>query len=403
MNPAKIYGNIFLSITNIQASDDCFVGWSHINQDLLRNLKDLSKHGLTYESLDYKINGVQRPSGLLLERINYTHFSEEYLFEIKLIKSNTPTSLECVVCPSWNELLKYNVYIKKSVKSIFFTNTKEYIDIYSDCKKYKNYMALSELYNFVNFLSKESNGDNGGIFYNRNYKFDFKASEDDLIHEIDVDSLKKFQTKDMHREAIINIMCKEVVTLIKDHDEKSRFSYLIRSLNPLITNINHSYQSYVEDYAFDKVRKEYNEKKTEYIKQINDTFDSIVTKMVAVPAGIWFATAQISPLPSLKDKLTNNYDYLLTKNLVVLLAVLLMVAILALNILAQRNTLKQLKSEYNEVFENLKDKFAEERNKLSDVIKDIDKRYRRISFYIYASLLICFILAASVSWLYYKT
>ncbi|MDR8310561.1 hypothetical protein FPK86_22875, partial [Acinetobacter baumannii] len=89
--------------------------------------------------------------------------------------------------------------------------------------------------------------------------------------------------------------------------------------------------SYVEDYTFDKVRKEYKEKKTEYIKKLNDTFDSVATKMFAIPAGIWFATAQMTTM-----KTVSSFIY--TKNFIVLMTVLSMIFIMILNVYGQRNT-----------------------------------------------------------------
>lgn len=191
----------------------------------------------------------------------------------------------------------------------------------------------------------------------------------------------------MHRVAIINLICKEVTSFIKDQNEEGRFSYLIRNINPLITNINHSYQSYVEDYTFDKVRKEYNEKKTEYIKKLNDTFDSVATKMFAIPAGIWFATAQIIPIKDVSN-------FLFTKNFFVLITVLSMVFIMILNIWSQRSTLIQMKEEYTDIFNELALKFEGERGQIIIIKSDVDKRFDKISSYIYISIIVCIALAA---------
>src|SRR5690606_6327287 len=178
--------------------------------------------------------------------------------------------------------------------------------------------------------------------------------------------------------------------------EEIRFSYLIRNLNPLITNINHSYQSYVEDYTFDKVRKEYNEKKTEYIKKLNDTFDSVATKMFAIPAGIWFATAQMKVIgePS---------NYLFTKNFIVLMTVLCMVLIMILNIWGQRSTVTQMNFEYTKVFEALEEKFEEEKNKIQSVKVDVDKRYNKIISNISISIIVCVALAIYTLILFFQS
>ncbi|CAM0802127.1 hypothetical protein MASRES_GEN12897_17725 [Acinetobacter baumannii] len=245
-------------------------------------------------------------------------------------------------------------------------------------------------------MSEESNADKDCIFYNRSYKFKIKACEDDLNYPIDTKSLGKFKHQDMHREAIINLMCKELTSFVKDEIEDVRFSYLIRNLNPLITNINHSYQSYVEDYTFDKVRKEYKEKKTEYIKKLNDTFDSVATKMFAIPAGIWFATAQMTTM-----KTVSSFIY--TKNFIVLMTVLSMIFIMILNVYGQRNTLNQVKEEYLDIFDELEKKFEDVDAEIRKIKGEVNDKFDRVMSYIYVAIIICVALGVYTAYLFYQS
>ncbi|EPQ3599849.1 hypothetical protein MX670_003641, partial [Acinetobacter baumannii] len=293
-------------------------------------------------------------------------------------------------------VLKYEHYIKNPIKKIFLTDVEDYFDIDSSDSKYKNYLAMGELYSFINFLSEESNADKDCIFYNRSYKFKIKACEDDLNYPIDTKSLGKFKHQDMHREAIINLMCKELTSFVKDEIEDVRFSYLIRNLNPLITNINHSYQSYVEDYTFDKVRKEYKEKKTEYIKKLNDTFDSVATKMFAIPAGIWFATAQMTTM-----KTVSSFIY--TKNFIVLMTVLSMIFIMILNVYGQRNTLNQVKEEYLDIFDELEKKFEDVDAEIRKIKGEVNDKFDRVMSYIYVAIIICVALGVYTAYLFYQS
>lgn len=386
MNPAQIYRDIFLSMSDRQENHDYFVCWMELDADKLDALKILKSYSLADGSLNVKVEGKQRGSGLDLSKIQDNCFNSKYIFEVRLNKENLNLGHDFIVCNNWNTVLKYDQHIKKTIKNIFLTDSESYFDIDSTDSKYKNYLAMGELYSFIKFLSEASNADKDCIFYNRSYKFKIKACEEDLNYSIDTKSLEKLKHQDMHREAIINLMCKEVTAFIKDEIEEIRFSYLIRNMNPLITNINHSYQSYVEDYTFDKVRKEYNEKKTEYIKKLNDTFDSVATKMFAIPAGIWFATAQMKVIgePS---------NYLFTKNFIVLMTVLCMVLIMILNIWGQRSTVTQMNFEYTKVFEALEEKFKEEKKNIQGVKVDVDKRYNKIISNISISIIVCVALA----------
>ncbi|EHU1429688.1 hypothetical protein A1Z82_RS13505 [Acinetobacter baumannii] len=396
INPVQIYRDIFLSMTDRQDSHDYFVSWMQLDASLLDHLKTLNSFSLADGSLNVKVDGLQMGSGIVLDKINEKHFNCKYIFEVRLNKNNINLSDDFIICEDWNTILQYDKNIKNPIKNIFLTSDKNYFDISSNDIKFKNYLALGELCSFLKYLSEESNSDKDSIFYNRSYKFKIKACEEDLNYEIDVKSLEKFKREDMHRVAIINLICKEVTSFIKDQNEESRFSYLIRNINPLITHINHSYQSYVEDYTFDKVRKEYNEKKTEYIKNLNDTFDSVATKMFAIPAGIWFATAQIVPI---KD--VSNFFF--TKNFFVLITVLSMVFIMILNIWSQRSTLIQMKEEYTDIFDELALKFEGEKDQIIIIKSDVDKRFDKISSYIYISIIVCIALAAYTLILFFQS
>ncbi|MEB5475951.1 hypothetical protein [Acinetobacter pollinis] len=398
---AKLFCEISLSLTDKETSHDQISGRLQLNRDNLDILKKLAENQLADGSVDCIVDG-NSIGGVALEDIEEKYFHNNIKCEVTLHKSDLSKSLNYAICNNWFDLLNSEYSIKKPVESVFFIEGETYLNSNSGSLKFNNYLNLHQVFDLISFLSKSTNSWDNTIFYQRPIKFVFSLSEQDLDYLIDTTALTNLKNRDLHQEAIVNLMCKEVVSFVKDIDERQRVSYLVQNFNSLISNILLSYQSYTDNYSFDKVRKEYNEKKTEYIKKINDTFDSVATKMLAVPASIWFATAQISPRSSLKDKLTNNYDYFLVKNSIVLVAVLLIVIILGLNIFSQRNTLKQLKSEYDEVFDNLKDKFTEEENKLSEVVIDINKRYKRIKSYICISLFICTILMGSVFLLYFK-
>lgn len=396
MNPAQVYRDIFLSMQDRQDSHDQFVSWMQLDADKLSALKELHSRSLADGSLNVKVNGKLGSSGVVLDRIQEKYFNDQYIFEVRLNKTNINLGHDFIISDCWDNILKYEHYIKKPIQNIFLTKTESYFDAGSSDSQYKNYLAMGDLYNFIKFLSKESNADRDSIFYNRSYKFKIKACEDDLGFSIDTVSLKKLKDTEMHRDAIINLMCKEVTAFIKDQQEENRFSYLIRNMNPLITNINHSYQSYVEDYTFDKVRKEYKEKKTEYIKKLNDTFDSVATKMFAIPAGIWFATAQITTM-----KVVNSFIY--TKNFIVLMTVLSMIFIMILNIWGQHSTLKQVKEEYSDVFDELEKKFEDVDAEIRQIKSDVNNKFDTVMSYVYVAIIVCVALGVYTSYLFYQS
>lgn len=255
-------------------------------------------------------------------------------------------------------------------------------------------MKVGKVFEFIKFLAEQTKSDPGTIFFNRSYKFSFNLTENCLESSIDSESLESLMNKDMHREAIIHLMAKEVTNFIKDQDEKNRFIHIIQNLNPLIHHINHSYQSYVDNYSFDKVRKEYLEKKTEYIKKMNESFDSVATKMLAVPAGIWFVTAQIT------RQVNTEFDA--SKNLIVLVTVCSVVIVLIMNIWGHRNTLCSMKEEYQAIFDGLELKFQDELVSLTNARKELNKKAFWVDMKMWFSILVTVVLLLFTIILFYQ-
>jgi hypothetical protein len=181
-------------------------------------------------------------------------------------------------------------------------------------------------------------------------------------------------------------MCKEVVSFVKNIDEKQRVSYLVQNFNALISNILLSYQTYTENYSFDKVRKEYLEKRTEYVKKMNEAFDSVAVKMLAIPAAIWFAIAQIKPINS-SSPLTD-----FSKNYIVLITISILVVILVLNIWGHRNTLVAMIKEYQDIFTNLSSKFEDEMIKILSIKEELDSNAFSVKLKMYFSIFSAIIL-----------
>ncbi|AGU59021.1 hypothetical protein N175_13855 [Vibrio anguillarum M3] len=70
-------------------------------------------------------------------------------------------------------------------------------------------------------------------------------------------------------------------------------SHLVNNFNAFTSKLLVSYEQYVRNYSFDKVRKEYREKATEYIDKVNKVFDEVATKTFSIRLGVWFATSQM--------------------------------------------------------------------------------------------------------------
>lgn len=376
---AKLFSEIFLSLIDRRVRHDQITGLLHLNNDSLSVLKQLAENELTDGSVDCIFDG-DNIGGVALEDIGQEHFQENIQCEITLHTSDLSKNLDYAICNNWPDLLNSEYTIKKPVKSVFFIESGIYVNENSGNLRFNNYLKLNQIYDLISFLSESTNSWNNTIFYQRPIKFVFSLSEKDLDYSIDTTALENLRKRDLHQEAIINLMCKEVVSFVKNIDEKQRVSYLVQNFNALISNILLSYQIYTENYSFDKVRKEYLEKRTEYVKKMNEAFDSVAVKMLAIPAAIWFAIAQIKPINS-SSPLTD-----FSKNYIVLITVSVIVAILVLNIWGHRNSLVTMVKEYQDIFKNLSSKFEDETIKILSIKEELDRNAFSVILKMYFSI-----------------
>lgn len=376
---AKLFGEIFLSLIDRRVSHDQITGMLHLNKDNLSVLKQLAANELADSSVDCIFDGDSL-GGVALDDICEKHFQENIQCEITLHKSDLSKNLDYAISSNWSDLLNSEYSIRKPVKSVFFIDSGIYINENSGNLRFNNYLKLNQVYDLISFLSESTNSWNNTIFYQRPMKFIFTLSEKDLDYSIDTTAIENLRKRDLHQEAIVNLMCKEVVSFVKNVDEKQRVSYLVQNFNALISNILLSYQTYTENYSFDKVRKEYLEKRTEYVKKMNEAFDSVAVKMLAIPAAIWFAIAQIKPIVS-SSPLTD-----FSKNYIVLITISVLVAILVLNIWGHRNSLIAMVKEYQDIFTNLSSKFEDETIKILSIKEELDRNAFSVKLKMYFSI-----------------
>lgn len=393
INPLQSYKVIFDKLDllgEIEHDASEYKGWVPLDKNIIEDLKVLYNNDLTTSSYKYRTgdsNGITSLTNL--EKLKVSAGTD-----IQITLLSNEIKKDYAVCSNWNELLSYPDKIHKPVESIFFTESKELLEIDSNCLKFKNYQNLSHVVSLIKELAEETNGGSSTIIYERPLTFDFTLAESDLEHAVDLEVLNKIRSKDLHKEAITCLLCKELVSFLKDIDVKKRFSFLIQHLSSLIFNVQLSYQGYVENYTFDKVRKEYQEKRTEYVQKVYEVFDNIATKLLSLPAGIWFATTQI------EASTFGSMEF--AKNITVLITVLSLVTILIFNMGAQFSSLKVLNKEYVGVFDQLASNFEDEADNIIAAKNEILSAETRVQIKLCLSIVVSLILFGLTFWLFCK-
>uniref|UniRef100_A0A486XIY2 Putative phage-related membrane protein n=1 Tax=Rheinheimera sp. BAL341 TaxID=1708203 RepID=A0A486XIY2_9GAMM len=359
----EVYSSVFSALEDKELIGGDFKGKLKLNSELKDALTLLENKELTSGSYSYFKSGSAK-SSISLDQINIDKFDDSYFFEVDI--SSRAFKGDYVICNNWDAVLTNETKVKSPAKYIFFTQTETLLTPSSKDVKYCNYLNVQKVYYLVKRLAESTEGGDKTIFFERPLTFEFVLVETDLEYAIDVEALEKLLNKDLHQEAINCLICKELVSFLKDIHVKERFSYLIKHMSSLISNVLLSYQSYVESYTFDKVRKEYLEKRTIYVSKIHGVFDAIATKLLTLPAGIWFATSQINQL---KAGYLNDISFY--KNIAVIATVFILTVLLILNLIGQYSTLDVQQKEYKDIFNELKKNFEDEAQNIDSAKEDI--------------------------------
>lgn len=388
------YAAVFAALDEKKLQDGEFKGWLRLTPQLKDKLELLADAALTTGSYDFNKDG--KPfSSANLSQLKPAHFENNIRFYIELTAQQIKA--DYAICSEWNELLANELRVKSPVKYIFFTNTSTLLTPGSGDEKYVNYLNVHKAYEFVKELAESTEGGDSTIFYERPLNFEFVLKEFDLTHSIDLDALKKLLSKDLHKEAITCLMCRELVSFLKDNTLSQRFSYLIQHMDSLVSNVLLSYQSYVENYTFDKVRKEYLEKRTEYVSKIHQVFDNIATKLLSLPAGIWFATTQIKEI-----EIGGLETMAFAKNVSVIVTVSVLAVLLVFNFFGQFSTISTMSKEYHGVFDALAKTYEDEAPEIGKAKSDIESAQTQVEIKLYIAIWATLSLVGLTIWMFCK-
>lgn len=388
-NTLTIYAKLFSSLEGREAShtDDVFWGNVTLSNDTADQLNTLHNERLCSGVIDVYQNGALITS-IEISQIEPKHYG----LSCKVELSATHINSEYFICTNWDKLLKYPQYVQNSVKAVFFTDEGLLLTADSEDEKFKNYLKISQVCNLIDEVSLEPASPTSPrvIVFERDISIKYTVKQADLEHEISIKALDALMQKDLHHEAKTALVRQALVEFLKDISTSIRFGYLISHFNAFSSNLLLSYQGYVENYTFDKVRKEYQEKKTEYITRVNDVFSDVSTKLLSIPAGLWLAVYQIQD--------ANLGGLTFYKNIITLCISGLLTVFVIFSLLGQFSVLNSLGTEYKGLFKRLKSEYEDESVQIEGALTDIKNSsfwvYLKLGTSILGSLLMFFIVLA---------
>jgi len=209
----------------------------------------------------------------------------------------------------------------------------------------KNYILTVRFFEMVgkNFADdiRPLGGDKTLVFLSdRKLEITSEFCEKDLIGAPRLDDfIQDFVTSNVHTQQKRTIF-NSVLFNIFDRKTEVKFSDLLAITDSLIEQVNASYQLYVSEFSFQKVKAEVEREKLEFTTRLNKIFSDIQNQLLAIPAAMILVGGQM--------KQVNAFSL---SNILIWLGSLVFSILMLLLIRNQRNTLAAIKNEIDHQWE----------------------------------------------------
>lgn len=232
----------------------------------------------------------------------------------------------------------------------------------------KNYVAATELFQMFKVicdLPVKVGSSHQLVFSGDNrLKISSKYCEEDLIALPDLNEFEaNFITSTMHTVQKKIIIKTALMDMYKGKQEIS-FSSVIRRFSDLVGLVSHSYELYVSEFSFKKVKTEIEQDKLKYIAQINKVFSDIQNQILTMPAAVFLVGSQMKPSSSWAGA-----------NIVIWLASVIFTVFLLFLIRNQRHTLLAIKFEIDQQWNGIEDKYHLAFNRFKGVYAQLNRRF----------------------------
>ena len=358
-------------MTDVVVDGNDVSGFVDFNADLVEKLKQLNEVGLCSASFDIYKDNIRKLDLTVNDEITDRHYSVCNRAKIELSKQSAQNK-DHFICSTWADLTNYTDYLLNPVTAVYLSDINKILTKDSKDEKFLAYLNVSKVCNLVKDVAHTSKGNTFTILCGQPLDITLAVDDSVLNVDIDISFYDELLGKDQHKEAMNSLVREALYNLLSDINPKSRLSHLVNHFNAFTSKLLVSYEQYVRNYSFDKVRKEYREKATEYIDKVNKVFDEVATKTFSIPLGVWFATSQMQPTVSIES-------LQFFKNISYCVMVLFLVSVVCWNLLGQFATLSATEQEYKDLFKRLGEElYTEQKNELGSLEQDLDTRKLRV-------------------------
>ena len=274
--------------------------------------------------------------------------------------------------PSWSKLLEYNQNLTKPPRLIYLHDSNKIIDADSNDPKYNTLHQIAWVLEQLKENADYPTGSDYVFLHHQKVEIPLNCDESILNHSIESLNLKLILEDEHHKSAKKSLFKSVICEMLGETKKELRFKKLISEFDVFTTRFTLAFHSYVTDYSFDKIRKEFEEKRTEYIQKVNNAFQDISSKLIVMPAPLWLALSQSASI-HLSGGVLNHIQ--LYKNITIIVLIVTVSILLGIMIWGQFKVLNSIKIEYKNLFARLQSEFPEVKLDSEHELKSLSDRH----------------------------
>jgi low affinity Fe/Cu permease len=148
--------------------------------------------------------------------------------------------------------------------------------------------------------------------------------------------------------------------------EADRLTHILNNFGLFSARVVENYHLFVTDFSFEDVRKEYEEKRRDYLLKIDEIFSSVYTKLMGIPVSLGILAVRMGGLKNF----TPAADFFLM--LAIAVYALMMVALVQ----NQRHSLVALKQEFKGQIDRFRLVYTLKNDKIDEIESELRERSR---------------------------
>jgi len=298
---------------------------------------------------------------------------------------------------SMEDLLTGSSRKKKAPTSFYvadldFLYSGELADCPAPIKSYLEYTCL------VSLLEKISDhhGDVTKLIFFHKEKFEIHISYS-AEHLAPIERLDEFKQKfvedDIHAEQKKTIIKSVLLELSSEFDKKLSIGLIAEKFEEFYRRVSSSYQLYVSEFSFQKIKSEVEKSKFEFITRINKVFSDIQNQLLVVPASLILIGSQYEVSSGIT-----------LKNLIIAGGATAFALFMMLLILNQKNTLLSILNEINNELQLIKQKHSAVKLQFDEQYALLETRflYQYVLLELVALIVVCALAAAIALFFYFS-